>query len=311
MGRSRLIFIVVIFGAGRRVNFYLWQIVAKHQEITNPVLELDARSSVQALVSGLQIGKKGGRHQDRIIDCFDLIFVCHGTLPIQEEDRAFNLTAGQTLILWPHRHHWGNADFSLDLRLYWLHFTVHEKDESAQLDFGPAISVPQYADAMRPDVLEGFFRRFLDDQQSGRMLPQTADLLLRLILGEIADRRPVESIDEYVNGGAEALAERTLAYIHAYYHTALSVMQLSTDLGYNADYLNRIFRQTYQRTLLEEIQRTRINHAIHLLSHTPKKVADIAIESGFRDTNYFSRVFKRYQGTTPSAFRRLEQTKIP
>ncbi len=134
-----------------------------------------------------------------------------------------------------------------------------------------------------------------------------ANLLLRTILSEIADQRSVESINKGANGASDSLAERTLAYIHAYFHTSLTVTQLSNDLGYNADYLNRIFRETYQRTLLEEIHRTRVDYARHLLSHTPQNFTEIAHKCGFSDANYFSRLFKRQYGLTPTAFRRLDQ----
>ena len=207
------------------------------------------------------------------------------------------------MLLWPHRRHRGTAEYALDTRLYWLHFTL---DETANLSDN-IISVPQHADVMRPEILEGLFRRFLDDQKSGRLLPHMANLLLRTILSEIADQRSVESTSKGANGASDSLAERTLAYIHAYFHTPLTVTQLSNDLGYNADYLNRIFRDTYHRTLLEEIHRTRVDYARHLLSHTPQNFARIAQNCGFSDTNHFSRLFKRQYGLTPTAFRRLDQ----
>ena len=266
-------------------------------------MELHEHSSLQALVSGLQLGEKGVRHQDRVIDCFDLLYVCQGEVPIEEEGREYRVNTAQTMLLWPHRRHLGTAEYARDTRLYWLHFTWDETSKSTD----NLISVPQHADVMRPEILEGLFRRFLDDQKSGRLLPHMANLLLRTILSEIADQRSVESIDKGANGASDSLAERTLAYIHAYFHTALTVTQLSNDLGYNADYLNRIFRETYQRTLLEEIHRTRVDYARHLLSHTPKDLAEVARNCGFSDTNYFSRLFKREYGITPTAFRRLDQ----
>ncbi len=282
--------------------------MAKEPQTNGPIFEFNAHSPLQALIGGLQLGQPQGRHQDRIIDCFDLIYVCQGTLPIQEEERSYQVTAPQTLLLWPHRHHWGTADFSSDLRLCWLHFTLGEKNEPTETETEDLLSLPQLADVMRPDVLEPLFRRFLDDQSSGRITPHTANLLLQLMLCEIADQRPIEFPQENA-GGSEALAERTLACIRAYFHMPMTVTQLSKHLGYNADYLNRVFRQTYQRTLLEEINRTRVDNARHLLAHTSKNIAEITRDCGFSDVNYFSRLFKRHQGVTPIAFRRLEQAE--
>ena len=253
------------------------------------------------------MGNPGVRHQDRVIDCFDLIYVCQGMVPLEEAGREYQVNAGQTMLLWPHRRHRGTAVYSPGTRLYWLHFTLGESLDETSESTDNFISVPQHADAARPEILEGLFRRFLDDQKSGRLLPRMANLFLRTILSEIADQRSVESIEKGANGASDSLAERTLAYIQAYFHTPLTVTQLSNDLGYNADYLNRIFRDTYQRTLLEEIHRTRVGYARHLLSHTSKDFAEIARNCGFSSTDYFSRLFKRQYGLTPSAFRRLDQ----
>jgi len=59
----------------------------------------------------------------------------------------------------------------------------------------------------------------------------------------------------------------------------------------------------------------RIDRAAEMLARTDKSIAAIALECGFRDQSYFTKVFKRYRSTTPRRYRReaqrLEATSMP
>ena len=52
------------------------------------------------------------------------------------------------------------------------------------------------------------------------------------------------------------------------------------------------------------IQHVKIEHAKKLLITTDQNIAEVAFQSGFSDPNYFSRVFTKTVGKSPSAFRR-------
>src|SRR5690349_15669260 len=102
-------------------------------------LQLHGSLPVHAFGAGMLIAREGRRHVDRVANHFVLIFVREGVLPIQEEEKAFEVKAGQSLLLWPARRHWGTADFSPDLRFFWLHFFL-ELSPGA----GEPLIVPQY-----------------------------------------------------------------------------------------------------------------------------------------------------------------------
>jgi AraC-like DNA-binding protein len=56
------------------------------------------------------------------------------------------------------------------------------------------------------------------------------------------------------------------------------------------------------------ILQVKLSNAKKLLSNESKTIGEIAAECGIYDVNYFSRVFKRHTGFTPTQFRRLPQT---
>jgi AraC-like DNA-binding protein len=162
--------------------------------------------------------------------------------------------------------------------------------------------VPQHVRISRPDHLTSLFRRFLDDQETIGVQPLPASLLVMLMLFEIASSSPAMSIAETT---ATALAGRANNLIRTRYHEPLSTALIARELHCNPDYLGRTFGRVYGRTLTEAIHQYRLKQARRLLLEDQGTVAQIAQACGFNDPGYFRRLFKRAEGVTPYAFRRL------
>jgi AraC-like DNA-binding protein len=75
-------------------------------------------------------------------------------------------------------------------------------------------------------------------------------------------------------------------------------------LGYNADYLGRIYRQVYGCTLTEAIHRRRVSVACDYLLDTSLTVEQIAQRCGFGDPDYFRRVFRQFMQIPPGEYRK-------
>ena len=73
------------------------------------------------------------------------------------------------------------------------------------------------------------------------------------------------------------------------------------------NYLSRLVKQSTGRSVGAWIDIVRIQRAKRLLSSTPLSIIDIAASVGVEDQSYFSRLFKKETGLTPSAFRKKMQ----
>ncbi|RYG68829.1 AraC family transcriptional regulator [bacterium] len=261
----------------------------------NDVLDIEGPLPFDALGAGVMISRGAGRHIERVAAHFTLLFVRQGTLYIEEEGNQIELHEGHTLVLWPGRHHQGTKDYDENLQFYWLHFVMEpHREGSAKLH------IPQLAKLARPDFVTELFRRYLDDQGSGDIKPLSAALYTWMILREVAT--------QYANSEERtkaALAGRVDTYIRIHHHERISVSDVAKAIGYNSQYLCRIYRQTYNSSLAGAIRRIRINHAKWLLMETDHSIGKISQLTGFEDTSYFQRVFKQLEGITPSQFRRL------
>jgi len=82
---------------------------------------------------------------------------------------------------------------------------------------------------------------------------------------------------------------------------------LAAAMGANEDYLGRVFRQELGLSPWEFLGRCRVRHAQLLLESGDESLAAIAAAVGFSDQAYFSRVFRKFAGEGPLAFRSRRQ----
>lgn len=96
-----------------------------------------------------------------------------------------------------------------------------------------------------------------------------------------------------------AVAER----INSEYAQKISVADLAKDFGYNPDYFSHVFKETFGISPQRYIINKRVSAAKHLLLTTDKPVGEVALLCGFLDPLYFTRIFSKEIGVSPSTFR--------
>lgn len=87
------------------------------------------------------------------------------------------------------------------------------------------------------------------------------------------------------------------------YMREITVNELAAELSVSRAWLSRCFKDVTGKTIKEYITDLRISHAKDLLTQTPFPIAEIAAACGYNDAMFFSRMFKRVAGCTPSQWR--------
>ncbi|RKP55725.1 AraC family transcriptional regulator [Pararobbsia silviterrae] len=277
-----------------------------------PTLEWACPLGLEASNGGLFVSRGTGVHPSRVIYSYELIYVKQGTLELHEEGREFEVGAGETLLLWPGRLHGGTKPFAPDLEFYWVHFSL---SDDTRIDAAPttitasgataassSLRVPQHARIERRDHLTGLFQRLLNDQEIYGVQPLPDSLTILLMLWELTRSRGASA---NLEGAPQRLAASADRLIRTHFHEAISASTIADQLGCNPDYLGRIFRSVYGRTLTDAVHDRRMLHAAILLAEGRLTIDQVARESGFEDAGHFRRIFKRSKGMTPNAFRRL------
>lgn len=100
------------------------------------------------------------------------------------------------------------------------------------------------------------------------------------------------------------LVRSAMGYIHENYAAPLSRRDIAQHVGITEDHLTFCFRRELGTTPIAYLQRYRINQSKRLLMESQQTITEIALNVGFSDSGYFSRVFRRETGSSPEMFRR-------
>ena len=94
-------------------------------------------------------------------------------------------------------------------------------------------------------------------------------------------------------------------YIQQHYQEALRLEDVSTAVGFNATYFSTLFKKETGQNFMDYLTELRISKAKELLCGEELSVQDVAEQVGYRDLKYFSRLFKKLTGVSPSDYKKL------
>lgn len=95
-----------------------------------------------------------------------------------------------------------------------------------------------------------------------------------------------------------------LDYIKNNFHSENISLEAAADKAYmSKTYFSKCFKKRIGIGFLDYITRLRLDKAKHLLTTTTLAISEIAFSCGFRDKNYFAKVFKNNYQCTPSEYR--------
>jgi YesN/AraC family two-component response regulator len=220
-------------------------------------------------------------------------------LNIWEDEEKYYLKAGETLILSPGVRHGGIDTYPKNTSFYWVHFALTDASPRASM---LKLAFPKRAFLRNSERLVELFRLFLDDQESGLLTSFRGSLLVLQMLSELSES---EHEDVRPNSNNNVIMNRAEQFIRVHFHEEIGTSYIARQLNCNPNYLSRIFHASHGESLTCYLHKRRIHYARNLLLNSNYNMKEIAFECGFKYPNYFNRLFKRYQGMTPNAFRQL------
>ena len=102
---------------------------------------------------------------------------------------------------------------------------------------------------------------------------------------------------------AVSVIDRAKEYIEENFRKDISLDDVSREVDISPYYFSKLFKQETGKNFIEHLTEIRLKNARELLQNSQLSIKEICAESGYSDPNYFSRIFKKYEGVTPSEFR--------
>ena len=171
-----------------------------------------------------------------------------------------------------------------------------DKDTDGKVHiYNVTVSILRYDNRNKPTVLLGTQQDITEDQEKVEKIGNLA-LMYHTVFNT--------SLIDMIFFGPDGVLQEIKEYLDEYYYKDLSIKDLGAMTQFSAPYLNRLFRDRYQLSLLDYLSQLRLSRASAMLKEEPGlSVGRIASAVGFPDQRYFSRCFHKEFGMTPGEYR--------
>lgn len=129
--------------------------------------------------------------------------------------------------------------------------------------------------------------------------PWKEEKLFELINTSIENVRSMQKTDSIVHSQKDVIKD----YIDRNYKKDISAKDVAGILGYSDVYFSKVFKQLFDDNFINYLTKIRIDRAKVLLKDVSFNIKEVGKSVGYADSNYFTKVFKRSIGISPSEYR--------
>ncbi|MCF7756461.1 AraC family transcriptional regulator [Paenibacillus xylanexedens] len=234
---------------------------------------------------GKFISEGNWSHMRRSMPVHEIILMLEGEMYIAEEEEQYVVRANDLLFLRAGRTHYGYQISDAPVSFYWVHYDALQA-EISRFRTHATIQVPSMANQLFKQLLH--VSSFSPEESNAALL-----LLFRELERNIeADYRPHNAIVDHI-----------CKWVDIHLHTNITVSQIAENFNFNKDYISKMVKREKGTGLKTYILTERIRRAKQLLLNTNASVKEIAGQCGFSDYKLFLRMFKQYEGNTPTEYR--------
>lgn len=151
--------------------------------------------------------------------------------------------------------------------------------------------------------LKNTYNKMFTAQKSDRMYGDytCAGLIYDYI---IEFHRHIDNKTNKLRNERNKLIMPVLNYMDKNFRTDFPLTVLAELVGISPQHLCRVFKETINMRPNEYLTQKRLQEAKRLLLKNELPVSEVAIQSGFPDAGYFSTVFKKHEGITPTEYKK-------
>ena len=268
--------------------------------------------------SGHFFSDGGFVHQKRNINVFVLIFIIKGVLNIEQDGISHQVKSNEYILLFPGLLHFGTEHSIGELSYYWCHFQIQNNNYSLvdrttirrhihmikenTIATSDNYLMPEFGMLEQNERVIMLFRQLLDAARRKSHSEYLSNYALSVLVMEISTNF-VSGYDIGAGSSTYKHITEIMEWIRINYNLNLSVVNVAETFNYNPNYLSGAFKKYVGCSLLDYINRMRINIAKKMLLSEDESIRMISAKVGFADEKYFMKVFKKLEGVTPSQYK--------
>ena len=232
---------------------------------------------------------------------YQLLYIASGKTIFYFNGEAKEVPAGHMVLFQP-RQEQHYEYYAVDRpEVYWVHFTGSDvknilKHYDIPLDKNVIYSGSSATYAY-------LFKEMIHELQSCRTgFEELLEMYLRQIF--VLIQRSWEERKPTVSSYLQEEIDYARKYFNEHYNEDISIEEYAQSRGMSVSWFLRNFKQMTMKSPMQYILAIRINNAVSLLETTDYNVTEISTIVGYDNPLYFSRIFKKQTGVSPSDYRK-------
>ncbi|MFD2700845.1 helix-turn-helix domain-containing protein [Paenibacillus shunpengii] len=260
-------------------------------------------------------------HPERVADYHVCIYCIQGQMQVVEDGKEYILRDGDIMFLKKGVHHWGSEGTLPGTSTLWIHFydspnnqvelPATEQTSLHQMLFAPTdqlFSKSQYeCTVVLPKLMniKGFphmnrkarelYELYSSSRPFRHLYVSLETMSLFLEIYRI-------SLMRHIPGKSDALVQKLARYLEEHCEEELDIERIKSTFQRNYNYLSTLFKAKLGTSIFCFHERQRIMKAAELLKNTSMNITEVSYALQFNSPYYFSRVFKKVMGESPTDY---------
>jgi AraC-like DNA-binding protein len=253
---------------------------------------------VQLLVAHKTQVSNDWRETDSVPAYNKLYFICEGEGWIRIGNDDYYPKPGQLFLTPAHMKKSFSAINGRPYLKYWCHFTL----TAGPFDLFQWIGVPLCIDVGDTGKMTQLFQEMIDWRQQESIVARLREKALLLeIISCFLEAVPIQVLQHR----SEEMNRLNIIqqYVDNHLHTSISINQMAEAVHLHPNYFIAYFKKHFGVPPLKYVNRKRTDRAKQLLTATPLSIKEIADQTGFNETNHFTKFFRKETSLSPTEYR--------
>ncbi len=239
------------------------------------------------------------------------VFAGHGTFIINNQQ--YTVTEGDLFIAHPHCYHEIISSEESPLSIYFWSYTLSINDVNTDTtQLLDAFANSSEFISQRLSQIPVIIDLLIDEvrRREAGYIQSLEALTTKLLLETARSVTNVTANTDLENDIQSTVVREVIQYLKDNYAQPIRIRDIATQVHMSERHVSRLFLKATNKTIKTYLTDLRLDKACNLLLQMNVPITEVAEQTGYPDMRYFSTLFRRQFGITPSAFRHQHGTQF-
>ncbi len=244
---------------------------------------------------------------------YELFWLSEGEMLLGTDKEKYVITPGTMVLIEPNIAHYANdTDKSKQHHFYTLTFDISAlgsiddpcRAAVESIKINRLLKIPKYILADSEKIFH-----MMKNNEFGAEI-KLKGLLYNIISHILQSKQFIQHSDPKIDRiHSIAAINMVIDYIKNHYKEKISFKALLSNVSYSESHMRRLFKEKTGLSFIDYVNKYRVEKSCIDLLYSDKSISDIAVDNGFNNVQYYSKIFKMFTNTTPGQYRKWVNQK--